>query len=518
MVVTISISAGVALIMFLVGWFFRKRVEQRKVDSAERLAESILTEAAEQAETIKKTAEIETQDEWYRAKADFERESNAIRQEFQRTEKRIASKEQNLDRKADYVAKREREIQKQERVLNEQESALSEKTEELDQLIRQQNEQLERVAGMTADEARQSLLDNIETRTREEAALQARNILEEAKQNAEFEAREVISQAIQRFALDHVVETTVSVVALPDDEMKGRIIGREGRNIRAFEMATGIDIIVDDTPKAVVLSGFDPVRREVAKISLEKLISDGRIHPGFIEQVVVKAQEEMDDLILETGNQTLFELGIHGVRTELAALIGQLKYRMTCGQNALHHSREVAELAGLMAEELEMDAALAKRCGLLHDIGKAVDSGPEGTHIELGREVAEKYGEAPEVLECISRHHDDLDAANPIVALVKAADALSISRPGAPREPLEKFINRLKNLESLVESFDGVSKAYVVKAGQEVRVIIDHEQVDDLRAVQLATDIAKKIQVETEYPGQIKVTVIRETRAVEYAK
>jgi len=518
MVVTISIGAGVALIMFLVGWFIRKRVEQKKVDNAERLAESILTEAADQAETIKKTAEIETQDEWYRAKADFDRESNTTRQEFQSTEKRIGSKERNLDRKADYVGKREQNIQKQERLLEEQDAALLEKNEGLEQLIKQQNDQLERVAGMTADEAKRMLLNNIESRIREEAAQQARNILEETRHNAEYEAREIISQAIQRFALDHVVETTVSVVALPDDEMKGRIIGREGRNIRAFEMATGIDVIVDDTPKAVILSGFDPTRREIAKLSLEKLIQDGRIHPGFIEQVVAKSREEIDDLILETGNQTLFELGIHGVRPELASLLGQLKYRMTCGQNALHHSREVAELAGLMAEELELDVALAKRCGLLHDIGKAVDIGPEGTHTELGREVAEKYGEPPEVLECIGMHHDNLDVANPITALVKAADTLSFSRPGAPREPLEKFVNRLKILEEVVESFEGVSKAYVVKAGQEVRVIIDHEQVDDLRAVQLASDIARKIQVETEYPGQIKVTVIREIRAVEYAK
>ena len=516
--VTISIVAGVALIMFLVGWFIRKRVEQRKVDNAERLAESILTEAADQAETIKKTAEIEMQDELYRAKADFDRESNTFRQEFQRTEKRNVSKEQNLDRKADYVAKREREIQKQEQLIRAQETALSEKNERLEQLVKQQDDQLEHLAGMTADEAKQMLLKNVESRICEEAAQQARNILEEARQNAEHEAREIISQAIQRFALDHVVESTVSVVALPDDEMKGRIIGREGRNIRAFEMATGIDVIVDDTPRAVVLSGFDPTRREIAKISLEKLIHDGRIHPGFIEQVVSKAQEEMEDLILETGNQMLFELGIHGVRPELATLLGRLKYRMTCGQNALHHSREVAELAGLMAEELEMDVLLAKRCGLLHDIGKAADSGPDGTHTELGRELAEKYGEPPEVLECIGMHHDNLDTANPITALIRAADVLSVSRPGASREPLEKFIHRLRNLEQLVESFEGVSKAYVVKAGQEVRVIIDHEQVDDLRAVQLATDIARKIQVDMEYPGQIKVTVIRETRAVEYAK
>jgi ribonuclease Y len=518
MIVTIILSVGAALIMFLVGWFVRKRVEHQKLDSAERMAESILTEAAIQAETIKKTAELEVKDEAYRIRADFERESNAIRQEFQRTEKRIAAKEQNLDRKADFVAKKDRDLQRQEQSLRDREKALGEKGERLEALIQQQNDQLERVAGMTTEEAKRLLLSNIERRVREDAAQITRSIIEEARQGAEYEAKEIITQAIQRCALDHVVETTVSVVVLPDDEMKGRIIGREGRNIRAFEMATGIDVIVDDTPRAVVLSGFDPMRREIARMSLEKLIQDGRIHPGFIEQVVAKSQEELEDLIRETGNQTLFELGIHGMRPELASMVGRLKYRMTCGQNALHHSREVARLAGLMAEELALDTDLAKRGGLLHDIGKAVDSGPEGTHTELGHELARKYGEPPEVLECIGLHHTDLDASSPIAALVQAADALSVARPGAPREPLEKFINRLRKLEALVGSFEGVSKAYAVKAGQEVRVIVDHEQVDDFMAVQLSSDIARKIQVEMEYPGQIKVTLIRETRAIEYAK
>jgi len=514
----IVITVGAALIMFLVGWILRKKIEQRKLDNAERMAESILAEAATQAENIKKTAELEVKDEWYRVRTDFERESNNNLQELQRAEKRIIAKDQNLDRKADFVSKKELELQRQEQNLRDREKGLVEKERYLDGLIRQQNVELEQVAAMTTEEAKNLLLSNIEGRVRAQAVQLSRSIVEEARQHAEYEAKEIITQAIERSALDHVIETTVSVVSLPDDDMKGRIIGREGRNIRAFEMATGIDIIVDDTPKAVVLSGFDPIRREIARMSLEKLLQDGRIHPGFIEQVVAKSQEEMADSIRETGNQTLFELGIHGMRPELAAMVGRLKYRMTCGQNALHHSLEVARLAGLMAEELELDAGLARRGGLLHDIGKAVDSGPEGTHAELGRDLARKFGEPPGVLQCIGLHHTEADAGNPIVALVKAADALSVSRPGAPREPLEKFINRLKKLEALVASFDGVSRAYAVKAGQEVRVIVNHEQVDDLMATQIAADIARKIQMEMEYPGQIKVTLIRETRAVEYAK
>lgn len=514
----IPIIIGAALVMFLVGWFIRKRVEQHRLDSAERMAERILAEAAAQAETLKKTAILEAKDEWYRAKTDFERESQTVRQEFQRTEKRILIKEQTLDRKADVVAKKERDFQNLERDLKKREKTLVIKDEELNVLIQQQNSQLEHVAGMTTEEAKRLLLSNLEAEARQDAARIVRDIREQAKQNAIREAKEIIASAIQRCAVDHVVETTVSVVTLPDDEMKGRIIGREGRNIRAFEMATGIDVIVDDTPSAVILSGFDPMRREVAKLSLERLIQDGRIHPGFIEQVVAKTQSEMKDLMLEAGNQTLFDLGIHGMRPELAALVGRLKYRITCGQNALHHSHEVAQLAGLMAEELDMDVTLAKRAGLLHDIGKAVDRGVEGNHIELGREIARKYGEDAVVLECIGAHHGDLESGHPIAMLVQAADAISIARPGARRDTLEHYIKRLERLEALVDSFDGVLKSYAIQAGRELRVLIDHVLVDDLRAVQLAAEIARKIQVEMEYPGQIKVTVIRETRAVDYAR
>ncbi|MCY3554602.1 MAG: ribonuclease Y [Gemmatimonadetes bacterium] len=518
MLVTISLYAGTALIMFLFGWFIRKRVEKRKTDSMERLAESILTEAVEEAETIKNTARIETEEESYQAKAKFERESNQTRQDFQRVEKRIAIREQNLERKADYVAKREKGIQKHLQSLQERDEKLVESEERLDQLIKRQTEQLEQSAGMTTEEARKSLLSNIDARIRAEAGQQARSIIEEARQNAEVEAREIITHAMQKYTLDHVTETTTSVISLPDNEMKGRIIGRDGRNIQAFEMSTGIDVIVDDTPNAVVLSGFNPMRREIAKLSMEKLIQDGRIHPGFIEQVVTKTQEEISDLIQDTGEQVLFDLGITGVRPELAMLLGQLKYRMTGGQNALHHCREVAELAGIMAQELDLDVTLARRCGLLHDIGKAVEGGPEGAHGELGRSVAEKYGEPPEVLECIDAIHDNMEEVSPMAVVVRTADSLSMSRPGALREPLEKYVRRLREMERLVSSFDGVSRAFVMKAGKEVRVMIDHEEVDDLRAVQLATEIARKIQVRMEYSGQIKVTVIRQTRAVEIAR
>ncbi len=518
MLVTISLYAGTALIMFLFGWFIRKRVEKRKTDSMERLAESILAEAVEEAETIKNTARIEMEEESYQAKAKFERESNQTRQDFQRVEKRIAAREQNVERKADYVAKREKGIQKHLQSLQERDEKLVESEERLDQLIRRQTEQLEQSAGMTTEEARKSLLSNIDARIRAEAGQQARSIIEEARQNAEAEAREIITHAMQKYTLDHVTETTTSVISLPDNEMKGRIIGRDGRNIQAFEMSTGIDVIVDDTPNAVVLSGFNPMRREIAKLSMEKLIQDGRIHPGFIEQVVSKTQEEISDLIQETGDQVLFDLGITGVRPELAMLLGQLKYRMAGGQNALHHCREVAELAGIMAQELDLDVTLARRCGLLHDIGKAVEGGPEGAHGELGRSVVEKYGEPPEVLECIDAIHENPEETTPMAVVVRTADGLSMSRPGALREPLEKYVRRLREMERLVSSFDGVSRAFVMKAGKEVRVMIDHEEVDDLRAVQLATEIARKIQARMEYSGQIKVTVIRQTRAVEIAR
>ncbi len=518
MLVTISLYAGTALIMFLLGWYIRKRVEKRKTDSAERLAESILAEAVEEADTIKNTARIEMEEESYQAKAKFERESNKARQEFHRSEKRISIREQNIERKADFVAKRERGIQKQLQSLQERDEKLTEEEVRLEQLIRQQTERLEQSAGMSTEEARRSLLSNIEARIRAEAGQQARSIIEEARQNAEIEAREIITHAMQKYTLDHVTETTTSVISLPDNEMKGRIIGRDGRNIQAFEMSTGIDVIVDDTPNAVVLSGFNPMRREIAKLSMEKLIEDGRIHPGFIEQVVSKTQEEINDLIQDTGDQVLFDLGVTGVRPELAMLLGQLKYRMTSGQNALHHSREVAELAGLMAQELDLDVTLARRCGLLHDVGKAVDGGPEGGHGALGRAVAEKYGEPPEVLECIGVTHENLEEASPMAVVVRTADVLSVSRPGALREPLEKFVRRLRETEKLVSSFEGVARAFVMKAGKEVRVMIDHEEVDDLRAVQLATEIARKIQVRMEYSGQVKVTVIRQTRAVEFAR
>ncbi len=518
MLLTISLCVGTALIMFLFGWYIRKRVEKRKTDSMERLAESILAEAAEEADTIKKTARIEMEEESYQAKAKLERESNLVRQESHRSEKRIVIREQNLERKADYVAKRERGIQKQLQSLQERDEKLSEEEERLEQLVKRQTEQLEQTAGMSKEEARRSLLSSIEARLRAEAGQQARSIIEEARRNASIEARDIITHAMQKHTLDHVTETTTSVVSLPDNEMKGRIIGRDGRNIQAFEMSTGIDVIVDDTPNAVVLSGFNPRRREIAKLSMEKLIQDGRIHPGFIEQVVSKTQEEINELIQDTGSQVLFDLGVTGVRPELAMLLGQLKYRMTSGQNALHHSCEVAELAGLMAQELELDVTLAKRCGLLHDIGKAVDGGPEGAHGVLGKSVAAKYGEPPEVLECIGIAHDNLEEASPMAVVVRTADVLSASRPGALREPLEKFVRRLREIEKLVNSFDGVSSAFVMKAGKEVRVMINHEEVDDLRAVQLASEIARKIQIRMEYSGQVKVTVIRQTRAVEFAR
>ena len=519
MVLKVSLYVGTGLIMFFVGWYVRKRIEKRKSDSAERLAESILAEAEKEAETIKNTAKIETAEDSYQAKVNFERETAKVQQEYQQTEKKLAVREQELERKTDYVMKRESTVEEKLQTLREKDEENVVKEKQLENLIQKQTEQLELSAQMTVEQAKESLLRDIEGKIRTEATLQARSILEEARNKAENEAREIVTRAMQKYTLDHLTETTTSIVALPDNEMKGRIIGREGRNIQAFEMSTGIDVIVDDTPNAVVLSGFNPMRREIAKLAMEKLIQDGRIHPGFIEQVVTKTRDEIDDQIQETGDQVLFDLGVTGVRPELAMLLGQLKYRTTFGQNALHHSREVAELSGLMAQELQMDVNMAKRCGLFHDIGKAVDGGGlEGDYAELGRSVAEKYGEPTEVLDSITFSHENLDDSNPIGLIVKTADTLSISRPGAVREPLEKFVSRLQEIEKLVNSFEGVSSAFVIRAGKEIRAIINHEEVDDLRAMQLANEIARKIQVKMEYSGQIKVTVIRQTRAVELAK
>jgi ribonuclease Y len=517
-VVMIVIAAGVAVLAFLLGWFISRRISEMKLGKADDLAKKIIQEAEKEAEIKKKESILEARDEWYKAKVNFEKELQIKKSELGRLEKRFAEREANLDRKVDILSKKEREIQNRDKVLYAREKAVRSKGDQLDRLIADQNKQLEKIAQMTAEEAKKLLMENLEAQARQEAAQLIKEIKEEAEQTAEKEAKNIIISAVQRCAADHTVESTVSVVNLPNDEMKGRIIGREGRNIRSFETATGIDVIVDDTPEAVILSGYDPIRREVARMALEKLIMDGRIHPARIEEVVSKAEKEMEVIIRETGEQACFDVGIHGIHPELVKLLGKLQYRTSYGQNVLQHSEEVAFLAGLMAAELDMDSNVAKRAGLLHDIGKAVDRETEGTHTQIGYNVAQKYGENPIVLNAIASHHEDVISESLYSVLVQAADAISGARPGARRETLEGYIKRLEKLEELADSFRGVAKSYAIQAGREIRVIVEHERIDDVGANELANEMAKKIEAELEYPGQIKVTVIRETRAVEYAK
>ncbi len=514
----IVLGVAIAVLSFFMGWFVSRRFGEAKLAKAEELARKIILEAEKEAEIKKKEAVLEAKDEWYKAKVNFERELSNKRLEFQKIEKRLQEREINLDRKVDILNKKDREIQNKEKILYAREKAIRSRDEELNRLISDQNRQLERIAQMTSEEAKKLLMSNLENQARQEAAQMIKEIKEKAEETAEKEAKNIIISAIQRCAADHTVESTVSVVNLPNEEMKGRIIGREGRNIRSFETATGIDVIVDDTPEAVILSGYDPIRREIARMSLEKLILDGRIHPARIEEIITKTQKEMEVIIRETGEQACFDVGIHGLHPELIKLLGKLQYRTSYGQNVLQHSKEVSFIAGLMAAELELDANLAKRAGLLHDIGKAVDRETEGTHSQIGYNIAQKYGEHPLVLNAILSHHEDVPMESPYSIMVQSADAISGARPGARRETLEGYIKRLEKLEELADSFKGVTKAYAIQAGREIRIIVEHEHVDDAGAANLAQEIAKKIEAEMEYPGQIKVTVIRETRAVEYAK
>jgi len=514
----VIVGVLVAIGVFFTGWYTYKKVSESKVVSAERLAEKIVREAQKEAETRKKSAVLEAKDEWYKAKATFEKETQSTRQQLQALERRLGEREGSLNRRADLLERKEREVRRLERSTQTKEQAVEARSRELADLIREENSRLERIAGLSAEEAKRLLMSNLESEARHEAARLLNEIRETALRDADKEVRKILTLAIQRCAAEHVVESTVSVVSLPSDEMKGRIIGREGRNIRAFETATGIDVIIDDTPEAVILSGFDPIRREIARVSLERLISDGRIHPGRIEEVVAKAQGEMNEQIRETGEQTCLEVGIHGLHPELVKLLGRLRYRTSYGQNVLEHSKEVGYLAGMMASELGLDVAIAKRAGLLHDIGKAADHEAEGTHAQIGRELTSKYGEAPTVVDAVGGHHDDPQPDTLMAVLVQAADAVSGARPGARRETLETYVKRLETLERIADSFPGVGKAYAIQAGREIRIMVEHKEVDDAKAAALASDIAAKVERELEYPGQIKIVVIRETRAVDYAK
>ena len=500
------------------GFFFRKRFAEGKIGAAEESSKKILAEAVKQAENVKKESQLQAKEDLYRAKADFERETRNKRQDLQKMEKRLAQKEEHLEKKVDLVDQKESALTRREKSLEVQEKSVKEMEEKYTHALDEQKRLLERVSGMTSEEAKRALMQSLENEAKHEAARTIRRIEEETRENADKIARNIIAAAIQRYSAEYVAEKTVSVVNLPNDEMKGRIIGREGRNIRTLESLTGVDLIIDDTPEAILISAFDPTRREVARIALERLIVDGRIHPARIEEIVEKVKQEIEVTIREAGEQATFDIGSHRVNHELIRLLGRLKYRTSFDQNVLQHSLEVAFLCGMMASELGINVKSAKRAGLLHDIGKAVDHEVEGSHAVIGADLAKKYGETEEIVHAIAAHHDDIKPQTVLAVLVQAADALSAARPGARREMLVTYVKHLQDIEEIASSFPGVNKSYAVQAGREVRIIVESKDVSDDDAVVMSKDVAKKIEESLSYPGQIKVTVIRETRAVEYAK
>jgi len=514
----IIVVIAAALLGGIIGFLVRRRFSEAKIGSAQEVARRLIEEAEKQAEILKKEAVLQAKDKFYEEKAEFEKETTEKRQELQNLEKRIIQRESHLDKKMELLDGKEGEINRREKNLVQQEKVVQEQEKKLNTLIEKQRAQLESVAKMSSDEAKRLLIESMENEAKHEAAKRLKRIEEEAKEMADKKSKEIISLAIQRYAGEYVAERTVSVVSLPNEEMKGRIIGREGRNIRALEAATGIDLIIDDTPEAVILSGFNPVRREVARIALERLVSDGRIHPARIEEVVQKVEQEIEVTIREAGEQATFDVGVHGIHPEIIKLIGRLKYRTSYAQNIYLHSLEVAFLCGIMASELGVNVKQAKRAGLLHDIGKAVDHEVEGSHGKIGAELAKKYGESPVIVHAIASHHEEEKPESIIDVLVEAADALSGARPGARREMLETYVKRLEDLEKIAQSFSGVEKSYAIQAGREIRVMVQPDRISDEDSIVLSRDIARKIEKEMTYPGQIKVTVIREMRAVDIAK
>jgi ribonuclease Y len=507
-----AILAGVAI-----GYAIKRKMDEANQEAGRRTADSIVSESKKEAENIRKAAELEAKDIVFKGKTEYEQETRERRKELQALEKRVQQKEENLDRKFEAIDRKEVEFQKREKGVTLQEKKLQDMEGELNGTIAQQKAKLENLAGISGEEAKRMLLENMENEAKLEAGKLLKRIEEETKADADKKAKEIIALAIQRYSGEYVAERTVSVVNLPNDEMKGRIIGREGRNIRAIEAATGIDVIIDDTPEAVILSGHNPVRREIAKQSLERLITDGRIHPSRIEEIVQKVEAEVNQAIMEAGERAIFDTGLHGIHKEIQKLIGRLKFRTSYAQNVYSHSMEVAFICGVMASELGIPAKTARRAGLLHDIGKAVDHEIEGPHAAIGAELAKKYGEAPKIVSAIGQHHDDTPDSI-LGILVQAADTLSAARPGARKEMLENYIKRLEDLEKIAKNFGGVEKAYALQAGREVRVIVETQAVNDEGAVVLSKDIARQIEKELTYPGQIKVTVIRESRAIDYAK
>ncbi|GJQ32646.1 MAG: ribonuclease Y [Ignavibacteriaceae bacterium] len=539
-IIIILIFLATTVVFFYLGWYINNRFGKKSISAAEDKGREIISAAEEKAKQIIASAEervaqllkdaekeannikreklLEVKDEWYKKKVEFDNEYNSKRQNIQNMEKSLTSREDQIDRKIEQVRSKESEIKRIEQSVNDKQRAIRQKEEELEELEKEQNHRLEKIANLTAEEAKTMLMENMVQDARLEAQKLIRDIYEKAKSEAKKEAQKVVVQAIQRTAADYAVESTVSVLNIQSDEIKGRIIGKEGRNIRAFEAATGVDVIVDDTPEAVILSSFDPFRREVARVSLEKLITDGRIQPARIEEVVEKTRIELEEEIFKIGENTVLQLGLHGMHNELIKLIGRMKYRSSYGQNILEHSVEVAYLTGIMAAELGLDVMLAKRSGLLHDIGKVMDKEVEGPHALIGYELTKKYRENPIVCNAVGAHHDDIEMEHPIAALVQSADAISGARPGARREPIEGYAKRLETLETIAKSFEGVAKTYAIQAGREVRVVVEHERIDDVYADKLAYDIAQKIESDMEYPGQIKVTVIREVRKFAIAK
>ncbi|MGB9629380.1 MAG: ribonuclease Y [Thermodesulfobacteriota bacterium] len=514
----IIICLVVAFLGGAIGFLVRKRFSEARIVSAKEVAKRIIEEAEKKAEMIEKEALLKTKDKLYQERAEFEKETMEKRQELQNLERRIIQRESHLDKKIELLDLKEGEINRREKNLVQQERVLQEQEKKMAELLEKQRLQLESIARMTSEEAKRMLIESMENEAKHEIAKKIKKMEEEARETADKKAKEIISLAIQRYAGEYTAEKTVSVVTLPNEEMKGRIIGREGRNIRALEAATGIDLIIDDTPEAVILSGFNPIRREIARIALERLVSDGRIHPARIEEIVQKVEQEVEASIREAGEQATFDVGVHGIHPELVKMIGRLKYRTSFAQNVYQHSLEVAFLCGIMASELGINVKQAKRAGLLHDIGKAVDHEVEGSHGKIGAELARKYGESPLIVHAIASHHEEEKPETILDILVAAADALSGARPGARREMLETYVKRLEDLERIAQSFPGVEKSYAIQAGREIRVIVQPERISDEDSVILSRDIARKIEKELTYPGQIKVTVIRETRSVDIAK
>ncbi|HBL81686.1 MAG TPA: ribonuclease Y [Clostridiales bacterium] len=516
---TLIIICAAALVLIIVAWVIafkmgdasRKKKDEAEIGSAEAEAKRIIEAAKKEGESKKKEAILEAKEENHKSRQELDKEIKDRRNEISRQERRIQQKEENLDKKTDAIEKKEEALSKKDKDLD----ALR---EEIEKIKQKELNMLEQLAGLSKDEAKQYLLEKLENEVKHEAAIMVKDIEAQAKENAEKTAKNIIAGAIQKCAADHVAEATVSVVNLPNEEMKGRIIGREGRNIRTLETLTGIDLIIDDTPEAVILSGFDPVRREIARLSLEKLIVDGRIHPARIEEMYEKAKKEVETQIKQEGENATFETGVHGLHPEIIKLLGKLRFRTSYGQNVLKHSIEVSQIAGLIAGELGADITMAKRAGLLHDLGKAADHEMEGSHVTIGADLAKKYKESKDIVHAIMAHHGDIEATTVVAVIVQAADAISAARPGARRENIESYIKRLEKLEEIANSFEGVEKSFAIQAGREVRIMVSPENIKDDSITLIARDIVKKIENELEYPGQIKVNVIRETRAVEYAK